>query len=97
MGRSGFQFECCKRKEKEKNKLSGYVTMTGEGKCGGRKQHSENNPELVKRVKMMRRRNWRTKKQMPYREISGILFDEGIVNQPGNKFNPKSIMNMVKQ
>ena len=71
--------------------------MTGEGKCGGREQHSENNPELVKRVKMMRRRNWRTKKQMPYREISGILFDEGLVNQHGNKFNPKSIMNMVKQ
>ena len=84
-------------KKSQQNKLSGYVTMTGGGKCSGRKQHSELNPELVKGVKMLRRKNRKTKKQKSYREIANLLFDEGFTNQNGNKFNPKSIMNMVKQ
>ena len=86
-----------RERKNQQNKLSGYVTMTGEGKCSGRKQHSELNPELVKGVKMLRRKNWKTKKQKSYREIANLLFDEGSTNQNGNRFNPKSIMNMVKQ
>ena len=86
-----------RERKNQQNKLSGYVTMTGEGKCSGRKRHSELNPELVKRVKMLRRKNWKTKKQKSYREIANLLFDEGFTNQKGNRFNPESIMNMVKQ
>ena len=71
--------------------------MTGEGKCGGRKQHSELNPEIVKRVKMLRRKNWKAKKQKSYREIANVLYEESFTNQNGNKFNPKSIRNMAKQ
>ena len=92
-----FNLSVARERKKKQNKIDGHVTMTGEGKCGGWKQHRELNPEIVKRVKMLRRKNWKTKKQKSYREIANILFDEGFTNQNGNRFNPKSIMNMVKQ
>ena len=40
-----------RERKKQQNKIDGHVTLTGKGKCGGRKQHSELNPEIVKRVK----------------------------------------------
>ena len=92
-----FNLSVARERKKKQNKISGIVTIAGEGKCVGRKQHHEKNPELVKRVKMLRRKNWKTKKQMPYRQIAEILFAEGIVNENGNRFHPASIMNMVKQ
>lgn len=64
----------------------------------GRKTHLELNPELVKLVKRLRRRNWKTKKQKSYREISRILSEDyGFFNERGKAFNPKSIMVMVNQ
>ena len=92
-----FNLSVVRERKRKQNKIDGYVTLNGEGKCGGRKQHSELNPEIVKRVKMLRRKNWKTKKQKSYREIANVLYEEGFTNQNGNKFNPKSIRNMVKQ
>ena len=64
----------------------------------GRKTHRELNPELVKLVKRLRRRNWKTKRQKSYRQISRILFEDyGLFNERGNAFNPKSIMVMLNQ
>ena len=64
----------------------------------GRKTHRELNPELVKLVKRLRRRNWKTKRQKSYRQISRILSEDyGLFNERGNAFNPKSIMVMVNQ
>ena len=64
----------------------------------GRKTHRELNPELVKLVKRLRRRNWKTKRQKSYRQISRILSEDyGFFNERGNAFNQKSIMVMVNQ
>ena len=64
----------------------------------GRKTHRELNPELVKLVKRLRRRNWKTKRQKSCRQISRILFEDyGFFNERGNAFNPKSIMVMLNQ
>ena len=64
----------------------------------GRKTHRELNPELVKLVKRLCRRNWRTKRQKSYRQISRILAEDyGFFNERGNAFNPKSIMVMLNQ
>ena len=72
--------------------------MEGQGKCEGRKTHRELNPELVKLVKRLRRRNWKTKKQKSYREISRILSEDyGLFNEQGNRYTPKSIMATVNQ
>ena len=53
--------------------------------------------ELVVLVKKLRRKNWKTKKQMSYRKISDHLFQNGIVNERGNPYNSKSIREMVQQ
>ena len=92
-----FNLSIARERKRKQNTIAGYVTMDGEGKCGRRKQHSELNPEIVKRVKLLRRKNWKTKKQKSSREIANVLYAEGFTNQNGNKFNPKSIRNMMKQ
>ena len=92
-----FNLGVARERKKSQNKVDGYVTMAGEGKCGGRKQHKDINPQIVDRVKKLRRKNWKTKKQMSYRKISSVLFDEGFTNENGKPYNPKSIMNMAKQ
>ena len=52
-----FNLSIARERKKQQNKIEGQVTLTGKGKCGGRKQHSELDPEIVKRVKMVRRKN----------------------------------------
>ena len=92
-----FNLSVSRERKKLLNKKSGYTTLEGKGKCEGRKTHTEKNPELVKLVKRLRRRNWKTKKQRSYMKISQMLFDKGYANERGKPFNPKSIMSMVKQ
>ena len=88
-----FNLSGARERKKSQNKKIGRVTMEGQGKCKGRKTHRELNPELVKLVKRLRRRNWKTKKQKSYRQISRILSEDyGLTNEKGNPFNPKSIM-----
>ena len=93
-----FNLSVARERKKGQNKKIGQVTMEGQGKCEGRKSHRELNPELVKLVKRLRRRNWKTKKQKSYRQISRILSEDyGLFNEQGNPYNPKSIMAMVNQ
>jgi len=92
-----FNLFVARDRKKSSNKESGYITLSGTGKCEGRKSHKEQNPELVSLVKKLRRKNWKTKKQMSYRKISDHLFQNGIVNERGNPYNSKSIREMVQQ
>ena len=93
-----FNLSVARERKKGQNKKIGQVTMEGQGKCEGRKTHRELNPELVKLVKRLRRRNWKTKKQKSYRQISRILFEDyGLANDKGKPSNPKTIMVMVSQ
>ena len=92
-----FNLSVSRERKKGWNKKQSYTTLDGRGKCEGRKTHAELNPDLVKLVKRLRRRNWKTKKQMSYMKISQHLFEKGFVNENGKSFNPKSIRAMVKQ
>ena len=92
-----FNLSVARDRKKSSNKELGYITLDGTGKCEGRKSHKEQNPELVSLVKKLRRKNWKTKKQMSYRKISADLFQNGIVNERGNPYNSKSIREMVQQ
>ena len=93
-----FNLSVARESKKNQNKRIGHVTMEGEGKSEGRKTHRELNPELVKLVKRLRRRNWKTKKQKSYRQISQIVSEDyDLTNEKGKPFNPKSIMVMVNQ
>ena len=92
-----FNMSVARERKKIHNKSIGAVTIDGRGKCEGRKSHKEMNMELVAIVKKLRRRNWKSKKQMSYRKISDYLFDNGYVNERGNKFSAMSISRMVGQ
>jgi len=50
-------------------------------KRGGRKTHRALNPELVKLVKRLRWRNWKTNRQKFYRQISRILSEDYVFFQ----------------
>ena len=68
--------------------------MDGKGKCEGRKAKKKLQPALVKKL---RRRNWKTKKQMSLRKISKHLLELGYVDERGNPYSAQSISEMVKQ
>ena len=92
-----FNLSVARDRRKSSNEKTGYLTLDGKGKCEGRKSHKEKNPELVALVKRLRRRNWKTKKRMSYRKISEHLFQNGHVNERGNRFHMESIKSMVQQ
>ena len=92
-----FNLSVARNRKKVRNKDSGYITLKGQGKCEGRKSHKEINSELVVLVKKLRRKNWKTKKQMSYRKISDYLFENGYANERGNQYDAKSISRMVQQ
>ena len=83
------------RGKKQQNKKVNYVTLDGKGKYEGRKAKKEQQPELVALVKELRRKNWKTKKQMSLRQISLHLFELGYVNERGKPYNTQSVKDMV--
>jgi DNA invertase Pin-like site-specific DNA recombinase len=86
-----------RERKKTFNKSIDYVTLDGDGKCEGRKSHKEINVELVSLVKRLRRKNWKTKRQMSFRKISNHIADLGYYNEKGKVFHPQSIKDMVSQ
>ena len=92
-----FNLSVARGRKKIQNKEIGVTTLEGKGKCEGRKSHKEINSELVVLVKKLRRKNWKTKKQMSYRKISDYLFENGYANERGNQYDAKSISRMVQQ
>ena len=92
-----FNLSVSRERKKQQNKKGNYVSLEGKGKCEGRKAKKELQPELVALVKKLRRRNWKTKKQMSLRKISQHLLELGYVNERGKPYNPQSIKDMVRQ
>ena len=92
-----FNLSVSRERKKQQNKKQNYTTLDGKGKCEGRKSKKERQPKLVALVKKLRRRNWKTKKQMSLRKISQHLFELGYTNERGKPYNAQSIKDMVKQ
>ena len=92
-----FNLSVARGRKKIRNKGIGVTTLDGSGKCEGRKSHKEINSELVTLVKKLRRKNWKTKKILPYQKISDYLYSQGYVNEKGNQYNAISISRMAKQ
>jgi DNA invertase Pin-like site-specific DNA recombinase len=92
-----FNLSVSRERKKTQNKERNYVTLKGEGKCEGRKSKKELQPELVRLVKKLRKRNWKTKRRRSLRKISQHLFELGYVNERGNPYSAQSISDMVKQ
>jgi DNA invertase Pin-like site-specific DNA recombinase len=68
-----------------------------EGKCEGRKSHTEMHPELVALVKRLRCRNPKTGKQKSLRAVAAELAKLGHLNISGRPFAAESIQAMVRQ
>ena len=80
-----------RERKREVNKGRGIITLTGQGKCEGRKSIRETNPDLIKTVKRLRRKNRKTHKRMSYRKVSGELYRMGFANGKGNRFDPNQV------
>ena len=82
------------RKAKENEKM-GMHTLSGNGKCSGRKSYEEINAELVRETKRLARRNPITKKKRSIRKISKILFDLGYKTASQTQLSTSTIQRMV--
>ena len=64
------------------------------GKCEGRKNHAERNPELVALVKRLRRQKPKGGR-MSLRAISAELAARGFLNERGKPFSAASVNSML--
>ncbi|RYE73200.1 MAG: recombinase family protein [Oxalobacteraceae bacterium] len=66
-----------------------------EGKCEGRKNHAELQPELVAMAKRLRRKDRTTGKHRSFRAIAAALADQGHVNVNGRPYAAASVRSML--
>ena len=85
-------------KARAENKKSGQRTLTGVGKCEGRKSHRELNPELVKAARKLLKWSARSGKKKPsLREAAQGLFDQGYQTSTGKPFSAAQIQRIMKK
>ena len=77
------------------NEQRGILTLTGQGKCGGRKSYEERDSELVREAKRLARINPVTKRKRSIRKIGRILFDLGYKSSSQNQLSSSVIQRMV--
>jgi DNA invertase Pin-like site-specific DNA recombinase len=65
------------------------------GRCEGRKGLKETNPLLLKKTRLLRRKNKVTGKQLGFTRISKILFEEGFKNSKGMPFDKEVLRQLV--
>jgi len=79
------------------SKRFGIESGRGDGKCEGRKSHSELNPELVALAKKLHRHNPKTGEWKSLRLIAAELAGMGHLNIHGRPFAAEPIKAMVRQ
>ena len=82
------------RKAKE-NGLKGHITLTGEGKCSGRKSYEETNGEMVRETKRLARTNPITKKKRSIRKIARILHTMGYSTSYNTPLSPSTVQRIL--
>ena len=65
------------------------------GRCEGRKGLKETTPLLLKKTRLLRRKNKVTGKQLGFTRISKILFEEGFKNSKGMPFDKEVLRQLV--
>ena len=85
------------RKRKEQvNKEKGYLTLSGCGKCAGRKSWKEINKDVVKLAKKLARKNPKTGQRRSRLKIARILFEQGYKTANGTLFGHEQIKRFLK-
>jgi DNA invertase Pin-like site-specific DNA recombinase len=67
-----------------------------QGKCDGRKSHAEIRPDVVARVKQLRRAKPKGG-QLSLRDVAAQLEAEGHLNERGQRYSATSIANMLRE
>jgi DNA invertase Pin-like site-specific DNA recombinase len=65
------------------------------GKCEGRKSHSEMNPNAVALARKLHRKPHHSDKRMPYRAIAAAMAQQGHVAASGRPYGPSAIKSML--
>ena len=65
------------------------------GKCEGRKGLKETNPELIKRIKQLRRKKTTSGKPIGFTRISKILYLEDFKTSSGKPYDKTSLKRLV--
>ncbi len=82
-------------RKRESNKLKGIITLSGEGKCEGKKSLKETSPELLKEVRRLSRKNRVTGKYRSLRTISKELETLGFLNSKGKRYDAMQISRLL--
>jgi DNA invertase Pin-like site-specific DNA recombinase len=80
----------------EKASIVAKLKAARDGKCGGRRSHTEARPEMVQLAKRLRRKRPKGG-QRSLREISAALAAAGYVNERGAPFAAMSVRNVLAQ
>jgi DNA invertase Pin-like site-specific DNA recombinase len=67
------------------------------GKCEGRKGYAEVDPDLIKRIRVLRRKPKGIAKRMPFSEIAEILKKEGYRSRTGRPFTPQGVAMILRR
>ena len=89
------KLENARERKREVNKRNGIKTVSGLGKCEGRKSVREKHPELVRIVRSLYRKDRRTGKRRSFREISRKLLEMGYKNVNGRSYGTDIINSLL--
>lgn len=78
------------------NKGKGILTLSGDGKCAGRKSWKEIDCDVVKMAKKLARKNPKTGERRSLSRISKTLFDNGYQTANGTPFGHEQIKRFIK-
>jgi|TARA_Y100001949_G_scaffold165356_1_gene161011 DNA invertase Pin-like site-specific DNA recombinase len=90
-----FRLQVARERRATQNETIGYLTLSGSGKCSGRKSYEETDTELVREAKRLARINPLTKRKRSIRTIGKILFDLGYKSSAATQLSSSVIQRMV--
>lgn len=67
------------------------------GKCEGQKGYKELDPDLIKRIRYLRRKPKGIDRARSFREIADILNSEGRTTKQGRAFSPQNVANILSR
>ncbi len=86
-----FKLGGARTRKRAVNKILGYTTLDGRGKCEGRISYHQCNPELVRLAKKLARKNPKTGYRRSRRQIAMELQRRGFITSKGTRFGPQQI------
>jgi DNA invertase Pin-like site-specific DNA recombinase len=84
-----------RERKRKVNQKKGEVTLSGKGKCEGRKSWKEKNTELIKITKKLGRKNPKTGHRRSRRKIAKMLYEQNFKTASGTIFGSEQIKRLL--